>query len=422
MKNFKSIIYICLAAVLVLGVTACQDAAAYKQVVGLTATTTKAEYIVGEYVDPSTISAVVEFSDGSMKTISGSQVSVSVAKSYASTCTGNKFVAEGTVDVTVAYGGVSNTVEVKAANVANVVLGNLPTTAGWDGENATIDTSAITATVKLTTGSERELAAGEFTDITYTVANEAANKKDAVVTATGITIFGEKYMVTPSTDEVKVAFTGTPEWKVNIGDKVLTFDFGDTYVLKFKYAYTSSTKDFTYKNDGTDVNFYAGDKVTWTAYLENTENGKPSKGATYELDASKDLYFKNTPNAPASEVTLKADSASYTVWYAKNMSISATLEIKAGEDWIEDVDVKFTAEKASVGSVEADDFTYEVTTYLDKEADEALTMLNTTTDVTVVNNTVAEGDTTYIPRLIITYGKGEGTPHPVTLSSVSVAE
>lgn len=422
MKNFKSIIYICLAAVLVLGVTACQDAAAYKQVVGLTATTTKAEYIVGEYVDPSTISAVVEFSDGSMKTISGSQVSVAVAKDYASICTGNKFVAEGTVDVTVAYGGVSNTVEVKAADVENVVLGNLPTTAAWVESKAKIDTSAVTATVKLTTGSERELAAGEFTDITYTVANEAANKKDAVVTVTGITIFGEKYMVTPSSDETTVTFTGTPEWKVNIGDKALTFDFEDTYVLKFKYAYTSSTKDFTYKNDGTDAKFYAGDKVTWTAYLENTENGKPSKGATYELDA-KDLYFKNTPNAPASEITLKADPASYTVWYAKDMSISAaTLEIKAGEDWIENVDVKFTAEKASVGSVEADDFTYKVTTYLDKEAAEALKMLNTATDVTVVNNTVAEGDTTYIPRLIITYGKGEGTPHPVTLSSVSVAE
>ena len=195
---------------------------------------------------------------------------------------------------------------------------------------------------------------------------------------------------------------------------ILTFDFEDTYVLKFKYAYTSSTKDFTYKNDGTDAKFYAGDKVTWTAYLENTEEGKPSKGATYELDASKDLYFKNTPNAPASEVTLKA---------AKNMSISATLEIKAGEDWIEDVDVKFTAEKASVGSVDYNDFTYTVTTYLDEDDETTLSnMLGASTNVKVVNNTVDAEDTTYIPRLIITYGKGDGTPHPVTLASVSVAE
>lgn len=421
MKNFKSIIYICLAAVLVLGVTACQDAAAYKQVVGLTATTTKAEYIVGEYVDPSTISAVVEFSDGSMKTISGSQVSVSVAKSYASTCTGNKFIAEGTVDVTVAYGGVSNTVEVKAANVANVVLGNLPTTAGWDGENATIDTSAVTATVKLTTGSERELAAGEFTDITYTIAEEAANKKDAVVTVTGITIFGEEYMVTPSSGETAVTFTGTPEWKVNIGDEAVAFSFDSTYALKFKYVYTSTTSGFSYKNEGTET-YYAGDKVTWTAYLENTAEDE-HKGATYELKDS-ELYFEDTAAAPNREITLNANSAkTYTAMYTGDTSVTEDLVIVNGEDWIENVEPKFDGETASAGTITYNDFKYTVTTYLDEDDETTLSnMLDASTNVRVVNNTVDAEDTTYIPRLIITYGKGEGTPHPVTLSSVSVAE
>ena len=421
MKNFKSIIYICLAAVLVLGVTACQDAAAYKQVVGLTATTTKAEYIVGEYVDPSTISAVVEFSDGSMKTISGSQVSVGVVDTYSSICKDNKFIDEGTVDVTVAYGGVSNTVEVKAADVENVVLGNLPTTAAWVESKAKIDTSAVTATVKLTTGSERELAAGEFTDITYTVADEAANKKDAVVTVTGITIFGEEYMVTPSSGETAVTFTGTPEWKVNIGDKALTFSFDSTYALKFKYVYTSTTSGFSYKNEGTET-YYAGDKVTWTAYLENTAEDE-HKGATYELKDN-ELYFEDTAAAPNREITLTANSAkTYKAMYTGDTSVTEDLVIVNGVDWIENVDVKFTAEKASVGSVDYDDFTYTVTTYLDEDDETTLSnMLKAADNVKVVNDTVADGDTTYIPRLIITYGKGDGTPHPVTLASVSVAE
>ena len=160
----KSISAILVAALMLFAFTACeQQMPTYKVPTGLTISTTKTDYIVGEVLDPSTFSGVVRYSDGSSDNLTGSELSFA----------GLTAIAEGENTITVNYGGVtgkeatvvSATATVYGYKITDVVLGNLPTTVAQatSAGDAKQPLSADGVTVTVTyNGQTKELAAGSY--------------------------------------------------------------------------------------------------------------------------------------------------------------------------------------------------------------------------------------------------------------------
>ena len=160
----KSISAILVAALMLFAFTACeQQMPTYKVPTGLTISTTKTDYIVGEVLDPSTFSGVVRYSDGSSDNLTGSELSFA----------GLTAITEGENTITVNYGGVtgkeatvvSATATVYGYKITDVVLGNLPTTVAQatsaGDANQPLSADGVTVTVTYN-GQTKELAAGSY--------------------------------------------------------------------------------------------------------------------------------------------------------------------------------------------------------------------------------------------------------------------
>ena len=205
-----------LTALMLFAFTACDSQVpGYKVAVGITAETSKTEYLVGEIIDPSTIIATVEFSDGSTQTFTGAQLGVSAVA-----------MDEGSEPVTVTYGaslsqGGDSSVSAPSATVTlmgyeaeKITIANLPTTAAWDTTSSkpVIDQSGITAVVEYNDGKVRELNSGDF-EILYSALT--AGTEDQVVTVTGVKIFGTEYTIATSGDTPVIDVVGDENWKVS---------------------------------------------------------------------------------------------------------------------------------------------------------------------------------------------------------------
>lgn len=163
MKNVRSIIYVCMAAVLILGFTSCQEPQSYKVPSGLTAQVTKTDYIIGEEFDPSTAVATVSYVDGSTRSISGSALEYTLYSSEGTAATDQKVGADSYV--VLSYGGATGKAAINASSAESIVLANLPTTATTNGTDdaafSAEDYLAITGTVTLSNGATREVATAD---------------------------------------------------------------------------------------------------------------------------------------------------------------------------------------------------------------------------------------------------------------------
>ena len=250
MKNIKSIIFACLAAVLVLGITACQEPMTYKTPNGLTATVTK-DYIVGEEFDPSTASVVVYYTDGSSDTLSGSQVKYDITGSTDGT------IKENT-KITFTYGAATNDVYVVGHSVSSVELANLPTEAAWDADEskAVIDPSEITVTATLNNGTTRALTEGEYV-ITPSATGATAGAEGVAATAT-VTVYQKSVTTVNGIKDWKVDVASAADPDFNPEDTTITLE------VEVDYGKTGSSA----------TTGYIGDAVTLKIYLKDSKGGK----------------------------------------------------------------------------------------------------------------------------------------------------
>ena len=162
----KSISAILVAALMLFAFTACEQQmpTITGDPVGMTATVSKTNYLVGQEVDLSTVSATVDFSGNVSKTFAGTEL----------TFFGDKEITAGENTLSFAYGKVATSgsnptgdyvgasVTVYGYTARSVTLNNMPTEAvkGTDG-TITLDTSAVTATVVDEKGNTYEVAADD---------------------------------------------------------------------------------------------------------------------------------------------------------------------------------------------------------------------------------------------------------------------
>lgn len=437
MKNIKSVIFVCLAAMLAIGITACSEPMAYKQAIGVTASTTKTTYIQGEYFDPSTVTAVVEFTDGSTMNVDGSKLDWEIKTNGSTELKDGLFKSQNgdnyTAKVTISYGGVvGNSFDVVATKVKNIELGNLPATATWNDGNtaAEVDTDAITATVTLRNGATRTLETGEFAigylvDITTgTPAPTAGSEiKDREVSVTSFSVFGVRYTVSST-----VTVSGNEDWTVDVAAATDAFDPDEEYDLYFEYKYEGTNG---YKYPENPATYYLGDYVTWTPYLQNVSSGSPV-GEKHYINAS-DLIFPNMEGKePDQRIQLAADSdtkfSCEGVMYKGDTSVTADLDIENGETYITKIEAKYTNAKITLASkdatetVEPGDFSYTVYEYGKDEP--STTFSSASTDVKVLNPTVTAADAgkTYLAQLLIFYGRDGEAPTKLNLTAGPTVE
>ena len=311
-----------LALMMLIAFTACDTQAGYKLPVGMTATASKTQYLKGETIDPTTIVATVQFSDGSSQDLDGSKLGVAAAT----------ITADTKVDLEYGVGAnaVSSSVQLYVGTVKEITLGNLPTEAAADGS---IDDSAMTATVVDSFGNTRTLNAGDF-EVTASAATSGTDK--GKVTVSTVKVF----------DQEVTTIKGTTGWKVTVATATTPeeeFDATKAYSYYFVVLDGTTPVDGA-ELDGTAFTFdeqYVGESFSWQIWKMN-ENG------AHAVATSSD-YYVVSGTAPASPFTLTvkptaqgsetvpANFASFAVVCkgATGYTSKTTVNIAYGNDYID---------------------------------------------------------------------------------------
>ncbi len=403
MKNIKRMALICIAVALVLGATACNSQIpTYKEAVGLTASISKTDYIVGEVFDPSTVSAVAYYSDGSSQALSNTEVSYTVTGTDFSD---GKFTAAGDATVTFTYGGATVEKTINGYAVTSVELGNLPETASWTAAGtvsaAKPDTTGVTA-VATVNGKKVELPAGSFA-LTVSVPSAEAGKEKAV-TVSAVDVYGESYEVGEDEGNISVTYAEADSWTVTV-DKVASdaFDANAPYELEVRYTWSDDENDH-----------YVNETVTWSVWGVNT-----GSKAEKEFKIA-DLYFdgvadSNLPKTQTVKLS-KTSATTYTVRVKGDAAKTATIVIPNGKDYVTGIEVAVitTGENAIKANSTASisNFKYTITTAANEsdETEKAKLWAPDNNRVRIINGNVGAAGSDFKPTLVLTYGKGEGEP------------
>ena len=323
--NIKKIAYILVAAVLVLGFTACSQTMTYKTPMGLTAVVDKTDYLVGEEFDPSTATVTVKEATDNDLTIKSS--------SYVSFSYGGKEVV------------VSNKAAINPRTAVSVVLSNLPETTTTDGKKVNApDVSAVTGVMTLDNGATREVSVADGSiNVTPVVTGIKAEAAENVAIDYTVTTYGSKPV-----DDV------APEngYKINVtldkGDfdeEADTYKFDVVYYLDGKELKTAEEPSAT-KKDG----FYLGQNLTWKVVLSDGNTTK-------DVDiTSSDYYAVNGVSlTPNSNVLGRNTEKTITIKYLgekyadKIADTDIEVYIPNGKNYIESVTYTGTEYKAVAG-------------------------------------------------------------------------
>lgn len=423
------------AAIMLVAFTACENQVpTYKVPVSMTAETSKTEYLVGETLDPSSITATVYFSDGSSSEYPGNMVGA----------TAEKLSAKGTKSVDLEFGAGSATsskglaktsLTVNVYDVESITLGNLPTTAAWDDkeDKAVIDQTGITATVAYNYGKgTRTLTSDEF-KLEFDALTVGA--EDAAVTVNSLTLFGGTTNYAASPNDVLAEYT----WEVDVADKAAgefsdDFTLADgTFVVKFYHEDGTEVA-------GTDATVYIGETLTWKVFVQEKES--TTVKAEREL-AEEEYYFTGATPAAKIEMTpelyeAQQDSSdtTYAIWVV-GVTTSASNDVDFivpdATDYVEDVkatvDLQDGAKEslkalAGKGSVETDNLNtyFKFMVYLASDPKTAVEWDGTTVGFSVVLPDDKVPADKYDPVFYITYGMpgNEEGPLPYRLTGGAI--
>ena len=405
----KSILIGALAVLMLVAFTACnQQMPTYKIPVGMTAEASKTEYLEGEYVDPSTITATVKFSDNSTQTINGTSLGIAAEKMGATVKPITVFYGVTTDANDKENGGVSATVNLTGYAVTSAAVSNLPTSAASDG---TIDTEGVSVTVSYGNGKTRTLTSGEFT-FSASVASPAGSKNVDVETYE-LNVFGVKV----------TALTGLDQWKVNVASSEdPAYDEDHPAYTELVITGPEGFTPISVKSTDTVSSpiaipaSYIGDEYKFNFYLVSNNDGVLGK-----KQAGSNDYFFVDEVAPANgiaKMAAKGESketyaATYKVIFGADVSKTFTINVSWGTDYA----VKVTSIIPSTTSAPSNKVGE---TNLASNFDYKLEMASGST-VTVTGGVSSEGYCTiklldptvkgaaYNPRFEIAYGKKDST-------------
>lgn len=393
----KSILIGVLAALMLFAFTACDSQVGYKLPVGMSVDVTKTEYLKGEKVDPSTIVAKVDFSDGTSQNFDGSKLGVAASALEPE-------AGENSVNLTLAYGVGENiatqTITLYCYEVKSIALGNLPTTAAAD---KTIDTSAVTAVVGYGNGKTRTLTSDDF-KVTAT-ANSAAGTKNSEVTVNSISVFGTVLEI--GSGDGKVTLTGIDKWKVDVATATTTPDEFDE--SKFNYDY-----EIRYYLNGADgyeseipATAYVDERWTWEIVAVQGNATRPAvEGEDYfvvagALPTSKEVQLVVDP------ATEGAPDESYeaTIVYRSKEGVNTTEDtftIPYGKDYIKAF-TKVVVNNDISSQTDAEAADYDFYANWASGAKEKKAVLGTDFEAEILDPTIDKVNP-YAPKFLVSYG------------------
>ena len=335
----KSISAILVAALMLFAFTACeQQMPTYKVPTGLTISTTKTAYLVGETLDASAFSGVVRYSDGSSDTLSGADLSLSLpAQNGKIVANANKVTATyGAVNASGKANSVSASTTVYGYYVTSMTLGNLPETvaqsvSGGDADQP-ISTEGVTATV-VYNGQTRELAAGEFTigSLTIDTQNPTAEGAEGTdIDVADVKVFGTT--VQPANIEtgkaVVTAYVDDDPDKVFDANKIKSIAVG----------YLDEDDDFVTSG----VTVYYGDSTSVFAVQATDENNNTQvltsgytiqvKNGNLETTSETDVVAILTADPTIKSSPLKVTPQNYIVAISAAMVDGQTIDNNTATD------------------------------------------------------------------------------------------
>ena len=324
----KSILTIVLAALMLIGFTACEQAV-YKVPTGLSVTATRTGYLTGEPIDINTISGTLEYSDGSTRSISGSELSI-VSGSNA---------GAGTGVYTVSYGNLVAILEVteyEVADITSLAISDLPATV--EAEETSVEVEGVAT-----------LPNGDTSNVDVTLTINALTQVGATAEPTIST-----YTVgngTVSKDKV----TGTDDWQVTV---VSAGEFDITDIKTISVTYVNTTTP-----DAAAGTYYVDDVVTYKVW------GTDNAGNTRELTTS-EYGVVDGATLPASfTITQTAGTTEYVLFARSNPTIrTATgqgVKAPAGNAWVESVTFEKKADAQNLAATGGTLNVNQLTTYYD---------------------------------------------------------
>ena len=381
-----------LAALMLFAFTACDNQMGYKTPVGISAVASQTEYLEGETFDPSTVSIVVDYSDGSSRTMTGAEAGLATA-----------VIEEGVNTYTVSYGvqtqytsAPETMITVMGYKADSAVISNLPTTGTLKDGKVDVDFSATTVTVSYNNGKTRTLEAGEY-KITPSI-KASAGKQTATA---ALTVFEKPVSstTTPATWEVTVSAAPVEEGE---------YDATKADGLTVKYTDDKGNDITSSIADGT---FYVNDKINWEVYLVDED------GNTKVATENTDYWFANGKKPASKSVTLGKDNLkaaiSYTVVPLDGSDV--TITIPKATDYVASIKGIYPLAQGgptngTAATLSNFEFTYALASDPDVTVEtpiqgSAIGSAETRIAGVILDPTVPEDLTTYKPRFAMTWGK-----------------
>ena len=394
----KTILVTMLAVAMLFAFTACEQQG-YKIPTGLTATATKTSYLAGSSADASTITGVLEYSDGSTKTIPGTALMINdsgldsgvISVSY-STANGD---LEFRIPVTV----------YKVADVTSVAISELPATAKANDE--TFDEVPAVAT----------LPDGTTEDVEVTITTSA------ITGAVGSSVKPTVSKVNIGTDDTTNFYpskvTGLDNWSVTVSN-ASTFDEDSISSLAVEYVNTTTPE----ASAGT---YYVDDVVTYKVYaVDSSSNRKELAPGEYGVIGGATL--------PASfNITTTAGTTEYTLYLVadptKTTASGQGVKAPAGKAWVESVSFTKKAEASKLAAAGGKLEVTNLSTYYDVKVvghgGSAASFTPSAANCVITAGTWAENkaitDTVFTPSIMVNVGKGDGAWTVATAEQLVVA-
>ena len=317
----KSILIGMLAVLMLLAFTACNnEVPTYKVPISMTAQASKTEYLVGETLDASTVTATVYYSDGSTQTFTGTDVGASTEKINEGINNVPVWFGTGEKETTGSYkkGTVGASVSVMGYSVESATVTGLPTAATWDEttKKPSLDLSNASVVVSYN-GTTRTLSSDEY-ELVIDISSIGAGQKDAPSSMT-LAVFGT---------DVSTKTTWPEDYEVSVPN----YADGDFDETRTPITYTVEVKKGTESvvSGGT---YYIGETITYEVYKVDADGDK--EAATPDTD----YVFVGTKPASKS-IELKADNLKGAVTYKISVlgsSSTMSITIPKATDYVKEI-------------------------------------------------------------------------------------
>lgn len=318
----KSILIGALAALMLFAFVACDNSTPVnKTIEGLEVTTTKTDYLVNQTFDPSTVSVLVRYTDGTTapvnasleveeatngKLVNGQQYTVKATYGYV--------ITDGYFGQSASQQQVTGTTYINAYNIDSIAVTKLPEVVSYEENTAAdkIDLTGIEVTATYNGASKMVLAEGEYAVGTTQSAIPAYDDAEDAENTTNITV-EEKLSSKTTTFEVAVTEEADEVYELNGPVTNIRLSKGTDYPAKVFYGDNVSvvTNNIVVEvsDDGTNwAPITTGYRLTWGAGANTTFE----VGGNDETTAAKvSLYVTYSADPTVSSTPLEVDVYNY---------------------------------------------------------------------------------------------------------------